>query len=317
MKSDFENLTINNICSLVKLLASTETEEPRYLRKRFEKKALGYESTVGFLKNLKLLESDENTIKRTPRFQTIPSKVFENDSYLHKYLIDLVINSQNPISDAVREYLSRFHLNRESLLYRPSTKQRLQDSEIRNLLIEFGIVEPIASDKLYRIADDYIHLFAEKFRALYQSPQELGFLLKKQQEIGDAAELEVLEYEKNRLAKRPDLVKKVRHISREYVNAGYDIKSFELNSTLSTPLVRFIEVKAVSITGYRFFWSRNEIEKAKKFEDRYYLYLLPVIGNDSFDTLNLDIVPYAYNKVFKECDMWARQEELYSVWKTT
>ncbi len=315
MNSDFEDLTINNIRSLVNILATTETEDPRYIRKRFEKNAFGFESTVGFLKNLKLLESNENTIKRTPRFQTIPSKVFENDSYLHKYLIDLVINSQNPISDAVKEYLSRFHLNLESFIYRPPTRQRLQDSEIRNLLIEFGIVEPIASEKLYRIADDYLHLFAENFHALYQSPQELDFLLKKQQEIGDAAELEVLEYEKNRLAKRPELVKKIQHISQEDVTAGYDIKSFELNSTLSTPLVRFIEVKAVSITGYRFFWSRNEIEKAKLFKDRYFLYLLPVIGNGSFFTLKLDIIPHAYNNVFKESDMWQKQEEVYSVWR--
>ena len=133
--------------------------------------------------------------------------------------------------------------------------------------------------------------------------------------VPNAAELEVLDYEKVRLSTRPDLVEKLFHVSLENTRAGYDIESYEISSTEADPKLRLIEVKAVPIPKYRFFWSRNEIDEAKKLKEQYYLYLLPHIGNKVFDTDNLDIIPNAYSNVFDMRETWAKREESYSFWK--
>ena len=59
--------------------------------------------------------------------------------------------------------------------------------------------------------------------------------------------------------------------------AGYDIKSFDLQAAQNGDKISiFIEVKAVSQLNYKFYWTRNEIEKASLYSKNYYLYLFPI-----------------------------------------
>ena len=107
--------------------------------------------------------------------------------------------------------------------------------------------------------------------------------LKKQLEVnelgGEKAELFVVEYEKKRVG--PPLCDRIKRISELDVAAGYDIVSF--NSGNSHEPDRFIEVKAVSSSG--FFWSKNEFEIAKLKGEMYYLYLVELgrIGDSEYE----------------------------------
>ena len=88
-------------------------------------------------------------------------------------------------------------------------------------------------------------------------------------------------------------------ISEEFVNAGYDIESFNASDSIS--IDRFIEVK--SYDGEKsFFWSKNEIDKAKELKDRYFLYLVnrKQIGIPSYKP---HIIQNPYSRVF-ENDLW-------------
>ena len=67
-----------------------------------------------------------------------------------------------------------------------------------------------------------------------------------------------------------EIIKVVRIISEVDVTAGYDIVSF--NSPQSQEPDRFIEVKAVSNSGFH--WSKNEYEIAKLHGEKYFLYLI-------------------------------------------
>ena len=99
--------------------------------------------------------------------------------------------------------------------------------------------------------------------------EELQKKLERDIECGEQAELFAWRYEETRL-KRSGINREPLRVSSIDVMAGYDIVSYESKSSDSYD--RFIEVKAISNSG--FYWSRNEYETAKLKGDRYYLYLI-------------------------------------------
>ena len=101
------------------------------------------------------------------------------------------------------------------------------------------------------------------------SLEELKKRLVRDAENGVKAEKYALQYEKARLMQL-GISKDPLSISSIDVMAGYDMVSYE--SDQSENYDRFIEIKAVSRSG--FFWSKNEYEVAKAKGERYYLYLV-------------------------------------------
>jgi len=317
MKNEFDRLSLKSIQLLVDLLIDTNSEDLGYIRRRFEENARGFDSTVNFLAALNLLEYDQDILNRTQELQKMNKQVSEEKSLIVQYLIELIFDSNNAISIVVKDYLSKFNLMGDALVYKPRAKIRRDESGIRNLLIEFGIVGYMDSERLYYITDEYLPVIVKKTQGLYHSQNELEFINNKQKEIGCAAELEVLKFEKKRLENRPELVGEVQLISQKNANAGYDILSCEFECSKKNPIFRYIEVKAVSLTDLRFFWTRNEIEVAKNLGERYYLYLLPVLRHGVFDILNLKVISNAYKNIFISYKEWKKTEELYSFRKVS
>lgn len=103
-----------------------------------------------------------------------------------------------------------------------------------------------------------------------KSAKRLAADLARQAEAGAAAEVWVVQYERERLFDHP-LRDQIRRVSEDDVSAGYDIVSFA--SVHSIRHDRFIEVKS---HGERkvFHWSRNEIATAVEFGEDYALYLV-------------------------------------------
>ena len=143
---------------------------------------------------------------------------------------------------------------------------------VRNVLISQGFLVPQREPQGTRfyIAPPYDELIAKhcKTRRKQLSLERLKKQLEDNEISGEKAELFVLEFEKKRIG--IPLSEKIRRISEIDVSAGYDIVSFDSSESLEPD--RFIEVKAVSSSG--FFWSKNEYEIAKLKGDAYYLYLV-------------------------------------------
>lgn len=148
-------------------------------------------------------------------------------------------------------------------------------SGVRNVLISQGFLIPLRDTQGTRfyISPTYDTLVAEhcKERRKQLSLEQLKKQLEHNELVGEKAELFVLEYEQKRLGL--PLCKRVRRISEIDVAAGYDIVSF--NSLQSQEPDRFIEVKAVSGTG--FYWSKNEYEISKLKGENYFLYLVNLL----------------------------------------
>ena len=145
-------------------------------------------------------------------------------------------------------------------------------SGIRNMLISQGFLIPVRDNQtaIFFIAPVY-----EKIIAKHCKDKRKQFslaVLKKQLEdndiAGEKAEQFVLSFEKRRIGH--PLCERIKQISEIDVSAGYDIVSF--NSCQSQSLDRFIEVKALSSSG--FYWSKNEYAIAKLKGEQYYLYLV-------------------------------------------
>ena len=143
---------------------------------------------------------------------------------------------------------------------------------VRNVLISQGFLVPQRDPQGTRfyIAPVYDNLIAKHCKTMRK--QLTLEMLKKQLEdnenSGEKAELFVLEFEKKRIG--IPLCENIKRISEIDVSAGYDIVSFDSSESLEPD--RFIEVKAISSSG--FFWSKNEYEIAKLKGDAYYLYLV-------------------------------------------
>ena len=80
---------------------------------------------------------------------------------------------------------------------------------------------------------------------------------------------------------------------------------------------KYIEVKAVSESDLRFYWSKNEINKAKQFGRNYYLYLLPVKNKPEslLDISALRQIRDPYHAVFQNKDEWWQEVEVISFYK--
>ena len=180
----------------------------------------------------------------------------------------------------------------------------------RNVLIQLNALSELRDGSgSLELNERYESIFA-KVQKKAQRRLSLDALKKQleQQEIqGTAAEEYVVEYEKARLLNKV-LSKKVKRISDIDVSAGYDVVSFETDTSIEYD--RFIEVK--SFVGQpHFYWSKNEIEVATVYGDKYYLYLI-----NAEKVTEYEYVPIIIRNPVKtviESDGWLMQPTSYLV----
>lgn len=140
----------------------------------------------------------------------------------------------------------------------------------RNVLIQYKVLRE-SGGKLM-LNPEYEAIFAEYKRkqGTKKSLEKLKKQLEQQEIQGEIAELFVMEYERRRFSTfdKKDSIKRISVID---VTAGYDILSYEDETSLEYD--RLIEVKSF-LGNAHFYWSENEIETAKLYEDKYYIYLI-------------------------------------------
>lgn len=140
----------------------------------------------------------------------------------------------------------------------------------RNVLLQFGAITETALG--YKLDPRYESLLADSVRkvAHRMSLERLKDLQRQQEAQGERGEIYVLRYERRRLNGSP-LAERVKRISEIDVSAGYDIVSYADSCSISPD--RFIEVKTFSGVPH-FFWSSNEMEKARLLGRKYVIALV-------------------------------------------
>ncbi len=191
---------------------------------------------------------------------------------------------------------------------------------IRNLLLSFKfferddsfpnhlLINTIFNKSFQSIILDDLQTKRSKSVKRKMSIEQLKKQLELKEKLGLEAELFVESLEKKRLEGHI-LINKVRRISDNFVNAGYDIESF--NNKESVFIDRLIEVK--SFRGeVSFYWSNEELQIAKEEGDNYFLYLVDRDKVNDSD-YSPSVFQNPYNKVF-ENEWWKKET---AKWKIT
>ncbi len=131
--------------------------------------------------------------------------------------------------------------------------------------------------------------------------EELENKLILQKKLGLEAEEYVLQYEKEKL-EYVGINKEPIQISFIDVSAGFDILSYDKFGEN-----KYIEVKSCD-TKYNFYFSVNEVETAKKYGNKYWLYLYNRVNHTIKEICN----PYQ-EIVFKQSEEWAVEVDGYHI----
>ncbi len=298
----FIGIKLEHINLFDKLLQKTSTSQHVWIKKEYENNYNNFRQLLSVLTDSKLIIQTDKKIFLAP---TIHELNIDN------FLVHLINHSE--YSNHIQKYIESYKKIDGQIAYKPNRSDNVKYSNIRNLLIDSDFIHYNASSNIYYFHPNKYESF---LNILYKSgsvisPEVLKIIKESQEEIGYKAELEVLKYEEKRLKDYQKLQNRISHVSQKDSSAGYDIKSWLVELDKGTFYECYIEVKAVSKDNLKFYWSRNELLKAKREGSKYLLYLVPVVSKDKFDLKNIEIIPDPYTNVFKSED-WAQQIESYS-----
>lgn len=302
---NFERLNWKQLSTFCDVLTSTTSFQRDIIEQRFNENSLYFDEVLDLLLELGLVLNIRQKIFPSDEFKKILTQTQDD---IKNFLISQLLKNRNFLSGHTAEFLNKFELHNGVYEFRPDTEQRVRYSGIRNFLISLGAISSITPDGDYIASDKIFTYFLDRKKVL--SYNKFEDRLRANNELGRRAELLILEEEKRKFKDYPELLNEIKHISLLDVSAGYDIKSFEGLSEKGWWQPKYIEVKAVAKDDFGFYWSNNEIEKAKQFGDRYYLYLLPVKDNSNFNIPELLRIKNPYKVVFQNKDDWRQEVEI-------
>lgn len=308
---------LNRLLALADVLQSSEIKKESLIRRRYEDRAIDYEVSLSFFELFNFVEIRGGSVEPKGKFNKLLSEGPVNALRLKELLVQQLL-ATNIRSEFINNFLNLFSRTNEDLTLSLTTEERLKYSEIRNLFVELGMLEYLNVQDIYRVEPRLAPKVEEAIGRAKKavSAEQLAQILVNQERLGAEAELNILKYERDRLAGFSSLVESIEHTAQTNVGAGYDILSWEKpESESSSSERRHIEVKAVSPKDSRFMWTKNEIERAAELKSKYYLYLVPVIGPNEFDIEAMEIIRDPYENVFLDKKVWSKSEKVYTIWK--
>lgn len=291
------------IFCLLDILRSTSVRQRAFVSARFEEQAAHFSETLRLLEDLGWVRAEGDSLRLNG--EGVGRMVAAPATQRGLVLAETLLDGLGPYEGMFTGYLSQFVSEEGELVYRPAGERRLRESPVRDFLMELGAVTHRTEHDCYILAEPFafLRLWARNVRGPADQA-ELDRRGLERQELGRAAELEVLEWEKRRVG--PASAERIRHVAALSPAACYDIQSVSLDGPAAG--LRFIEVKAVAVDTYKFHWTAAEVEAAQILGARYFLYLLPVRGPDGFDLDNLAVIQNPFAVVYQNPALWSKQE---------
>lgn len=238
-----------------------------------------------------------------------------NDEFKEVFVQDAVFGSK--IGESLRSYLLRFHVGKDGIWRCPKNKvyELVEFSEIMSILYEVGFLEK--RHDTVEINPKYMHLVYGDQTKITQ--KQIDAHLQIQKTVGEIGEELALAFEIDRLTVEGCLVEasKVSRISSEFANAGYDIESF-VKGKDGRMCRAYIEVKGSVGTAVDFYWSVNEIKKAKECKENYWIYFIPGIEIHSrHSSRDLIRIQDPYRAIFEDSTFKTEVEQYHVVKNNT
>ncbi|OGU11593.1 MAG: hypothetical protein A2X61_16555 [Ignavibacteria bacterium GWB2_35_12] len=311
MRTPFNNIKLSQLFTLCNIVNTSEIRDIENIRRKYLDYALSFDETLSLLEELKIIKNESGKLSLK-----LPFSNFLSIEEFKKILISAIFSANEDISDQLRNFLENFTMLEGEIYFKATEIEKIKFSDTRNLLLELDFISASEDNTTYFVNPDYIDLFINHISRGQLSPETLKRKQEENDSIGFGAENAIIEFEIKRLINIPFETNEIEHTSLENVLAGYDIKSFEnYFDNNSMRIRRYIEVKAVSLNDFKFYWSKNEMLVAKVYGERYYLYLLPVKSNNVFDFNKLMIVKNPFKNIYLNEFEWKKVEENISISK--
>lgn len=292
----FENINFSNIKKLYDL-AKKNPNNLRAVEIQYTRNNLNFHESLNFLIDINFFFINKNSIEI--------KEVFKNS--FEQTILSLIKKNIN-YSFCFKNYLSNFLKDETGIVsFQPESFYNYKTSYLRDFLISLKYIKYHNTEEKYILLNESI---LEEFSKKEFSPEQLKNKILNQEMLGLAAEKIIVNFEENRI-KIFDKNLKVDHVSLRDVSAGYDIQSYEGNEKI------FIEVKAVSLSNYKFHLSTNEYQTAINLKDKYYLYLLPVDYSkpEKFDIDRIVKINNIKDNIFLNKNLWNIDNDGYVISK--
>ena len=263
----YENIKYTNLEKLI-TFSKKSPEKFSLIKTNYLRNNEYFQESLNFLINIEFFKINKSSI----------ITIRNTEKNLKETILEL-LNNHPDYFVCIKNYLMNFQKNESGILsFKPDRLYNTQTSNVRNFLITLDCIKFVGDNQYILLDKNLLSQFVKK----EFSPKQLEKMLANQQLLGLAAEKIILNYEEMRI-KKFDNNLKVDHVSLRDVSAGYDIQSYEGKDKI------FIEVKAVSLSNYKFHLSVLEYQTAINLKEKYYIYLLPVdhSKSDNFDINNL------------------------------
>lgn len=302
----FEKLETKQIQYLLSILFQSTMRGKHFVETAYSERARNFVETLQFLKDMNWVKERHGELALSDAGSAAYAAA-QDDEKIRKWLTEALIAEVSPYRGDIADYLLRFSLSGSNPTYRPSLSVRLQQSPLRNFLMDIRAVTYRASDDTYLLEEDAADLYVWAINFRRSTSKEMLLLdAQCKEQLGFAAEIAILEYERDRVGAR--WAHKVEHVSAGCPFACYDVKSVTVRSGDAVP--RYIEVKAVPHGSYQFYWTRSEVEAAQLLKAKYFLYLLPVTTSGDFDLKRILIVDDPYISVYQNSAAWQIEENV-------
>ncbi|GAI75160.1 unnamed protein product, partial [marine sediment metagenome] len=219
----FEKLSVNQILMFSEIVRDSSLLQKEFIEKSYLRHALNFEDTIEFLQELDLVEISEDRLTLKPKYRKFLERFKEAQKPVEiakKFILNSLINKKTPFAEYLDKFFSHFHLKDKHYEFAPSVSERLEYSGLRNFLIDLEFLYLDSSETKYVIAEEHSFACNELIQQNQISPAEFLKIQHMKGEIGRAAELKIIEYERERLLQFPDMVEKIEHTALKNVAAG-------------------------------------------------------------------------------------------------
>ena len=292
-----------NIHSINKTFIKAE-----YLKKYYCNEISDFDDVFIHTEELDFLEINNNLISLSEHgkiflnMMTIDNnkKILDSNDKQKQFLRELIIESKD-LRKKYSKIFSKFridHIADPPIWCISANKIEGIEMPLMNFLEEIEILEK--NENVFEIFEKFTPIISAIKNNTIMTLDEMERQLEYKKAIGNLGEKLTLDYEidrLNKLDKTGELSQRITQISQYDPFAGFDVLSFNDECSNPSEPDRYIEVKTTTGTSAHFFWSRNEIKKAKECRVQYWIYIWINVNNDN---KRLQIIQNPYKKLFED-----------------
>ena len=212
---DFHKISVNQMVVISQIINDSTLYQQEFIEARYSKVMSNYQTMIEFLKELKLIKINKDTIILNSTYKNLLHDIKESNQpkeVVSRFLIKQIFNTTNQLRDYANKFLSKFSLRNDNYEFKPTLNQKLEYSGIRNFLMELHLLDLDTTNTKYIIQNHFLISYSELNEGRRIPEKNFKKIQRMKEEIGRAAELAIIEYEKDRLSKYPQIIDKIEHI---------------------------------------------------------------------------------------------------------